>query len=91
MAMAGMGATKPDAGVMATSPATAPEAAPKVVGLERCIHSAAAQDMVAAAAARLVTTKALQANPFAANALAALNPNQPNHRIPAPMMVRGRL
>jgi hypothetical protein len=44
---------------------------------------------VAAAAAVLVTMKALAARPFAATAEPALNPNQPNQRSPAPRTVIG--
>ena len=44
---------------------------------------------VAAAAAMLVTVKALAARPFAATAEPALNPNQPNHSRPAPRTVIG--
>jgi hypothetical protein len=56
--MAAMGPTKPAAGVMATSPATAPEAAPRVVGLPRTIHSVATHARVAAQVARCVEVKA---------------------------------
>src|SRR5919106_2908418 len=45
--------------------------------------------MVAAAAAVLVTMNAFAASPFAATAEPALNPNQPNHRRPAPRIVIG--
>ena len=45
--------------------------------------------MVAAAAAVLVTTNALAARPPALTADPALNPNQPNHRRPAPRTVIG--
>ena len=45
--------------------------------------------IVAAAAAVLVTMKALAARPFAATAEPALNPNQPNHSRPAPRTVIG--
>ncbi len=43
MASADMGCTNPEAGVMATKPATAPEIAPKAVGLPLWIHSATVQ------------------------------------------------
>ena len=89
--MAHMGVTKPAAGVMATSPATAPEAAPRVVALPPCSHSAAIQDRAAAAVAMWVVTKALAASPSAARADPALKPNQPNQRMAAPRMVMGRL
>src|ERR1700735_1933890 len=39
MANAPIGPTKPDAGVMTTRPATAPEQMPSSVGLPRIIHS----------------------------------------------------
>ena len=45
----------------------------------------------AAAAAVLVTRKALTANALASSALPALNPNQPNQRSPAPITVIGKL
>src|SRR5262245_21827414 len=91
MASAGIGATNPDAGVMATSPATAPLAAPSTVGLPRPIHSANIQDSAAAAVAVLVATKALVARALAASALPALKPNQPNHRSAAPTRTNGML
>src|SRR4029079_7074198 len=45
--------------------------------------------MVAAAAATLVTVKALAARPPAVSADPALKPNQPNHRSPAPRTTIG--
>src|SRR5512138_740490 len=91
MARAPTGSTKPEAGVIATRPATHPDAAPRTVGLPRWIHSANTQESVAAAAATWVATKALTASSFAARALPALKPNQPNQRMPAPKTVIGRL
>src|SRR4051794_29004641 len=88
---AGIGCTKPDAGVIATSPATAPEIAPSTLGLPPLIHSATTQPSVAAAAPKWVATKALVASPEAARALPALNPNQPTHSRLAPMKLRTRL
>ena len=41
MTSAGIGATNPDAGVIATRPATAPEIAPSALGRPRVAHSAA--------------------------------------------------
>ena len=76
---------------MATSPATAPEAAPSTVGLPRIVHSVNIQPSAAAAAAVLVAMNALAARPFASSALPALNPNQPNHSRAAPITVMGRL
>src|SRR5512145_722375 len=85
------GATKPEAGVIATSPATHPDAAPRTVGFPRWIHSPKTHDRVAAAAAECVATKALVDSSPAARALPALNPNQPNQRMAAPSTVIGRL
>src|SRR3989304_5407239 len=50
MTMDAMGPTKPEAGVIATRPATAPEAAPSTVGLPRLSHSVNIQPSAAAAA-----------------------------------------
>ena len=68
------GLTKPAAGVIATSPATAPLAAPSAVGLPLTNQSIRIQAMVAAAAV-LVATNALVPNPPAPSALPALNQN----------------
>src|SRR5688500_9312674 len=89
--MDAMGVTNPAAGVTATSPATAPDAAPSTVGFPRDIHSVNIQPSAAAAVAVLVVVKAWPASPLAASALPALNPNQPNQRSPAPITVSGRL
>src|ERR1700722_18297979 len=91
MNMAGIGSTNPDAGVMATSPATAPEIAPSTLGFPVRIHSTTTQPNVAAAAAKCVATNALVARLEAASALPALNPNQPTHNRHAPMKLRTRL
>src|SRR5438552_11107517 len=79
--------TKPDAGVIATSPATAPAAMPRTLGRPRWIHETVIHVRPAIAVAVFVTTKALVASPPAASALPALNPNQPNQRSDAPRMV----
>src|SRR6266850_6187849 len=76
--------TKPDAGVIATSPATAPAAAPSTLGAPLCSHETVIQVSAAIAAAVFVTTKAFAASPPDASALPALNPNHPNHRSEAP-------
>src|SRR5215510_3993624 len=91
IAMAESGPTKPDPGVIATRPATAPDAAPSMVGLPFAIHSLITHDSAAAAAATCVTTNALTASPFAPRAEPALNPNQPTHNSEAPITVKGRL
>src|SRR3954469_20430555 len=91
MRKAGMGLTKPEAGVIATSPATDPEIPPSMLGLPLCIHSASIQPSAAVAAAKWVATKALAARPEAASALPALKPNQPTHRRQAPITLSTRL
>src|SRR5918996_2827177 len=91
MISAGIGPTKPEAGGIATRPATAPDAAPSTVGLPRLTHSVNIHPSAAAAAPVLVARNAVAASPFASRALPALNPNQPNHRSAAPMTVIGRL
>src|SRR6185436_11190581 len=89
--IAASGVTKPAAGVMATNPATAPDAAPSIVGLPVRIHSAIIQPNAANDAAVCVAMKALEARPFAPRADPALNPNQPTQSIPAPITANGRL
>src|SRR5688572_15533470 len=91
MRIADMGLTKPAAGVMQTSPATAPEQAPRMLGLPRAIHSAPDQASTPPAAARCVATNAPTAIGPALTALPALNPNQPTHSRAAPMVVYVRL
>src|SRR5947199_10640125 len=85
MRSAGNGFTNPEAGVIATSPATAPEIPPRMLGLPFSNHSAASQPSVAAAAPKWVATNALVARPDAPNALPALKPNQPTQSRHAPM------
>src|SRR5262249_22988524 len=87
MMMAGIGVTKPDAGVMQTNPATTPDGAPNTLGLPRVIHSMPAQASPPAAAAKCVAANALAAMPSAESALPALKPNQPNHNMAAPNTV----
>src|SRR5262245_39904027 len=87
IAIAGIGWTYPEAGVMQTRPATAPDAAPSTLGLPRVIHSMPAHESVPAAAAKWVTQNALAAKPSDANSLPALNPNQPTHSMAAPRTV----
>src|SRR5947209_8140867 len=80
-----IGVTKPEAGVIATSPATHPEIPPSAEGLPLRIHSATLQLTAAAAAAKCVATKAEVARVPAASAEPALNPNQPTHSKHAPI------
>src|SRR5262245_65381862 len=79
--------TLPAAGVIATRPATAPDAAPNIDGLPLNIHSKNVHDRTAHAVARNVFMNASAAEPFASRAEPALKPNQPNHSIAAPIMV----
>src|SRR5438132_7437202 len=72
--------TYPDAGVIATRPATAPAAAPSTLGAPLCSHETVIHVSAAIAAAVLVTTNAFAARPPAVIALPALNPNQPDQR-----------
>ncbi len=83
--------TKPAHGVMATRPATAPDAPPSVVAWPVLIRSTSSHPSMAAAAARLVFTKAVAATDPELSAEPALKPNQPNHRMPVPTMVMVRL
>src|SRR5690348_14658918 len=78
--------TKPQAGVMTTRPATAPEQNPRTLGLPRVRYSAMAQTKEATAVARVVVIKALAATTSAATALPALKPYHPTHNIPVPTM-----
>src|ERR1700761_2997158 len=80
-----IGVTKPEAGVIATSPATAPEISPSALGLPFRIPSAASHPMAAAAAPKCVATNALVASEEAASADPALNPNHPTHSKHAPI------
>src|ERR1035441_9057238 len=91
MRSAGNGLTKPDAGVMATRPATHPEMPPNTLGLPLSSHSAATHPSVAAAGPKCGATNALVARPEAASALPALNPNHPTHNRQAPMKLITRL
>src|SRR6185503_20479733 len=84
MMIADIGDTNPVAGVMATSPATAPDAAPTVEGLPVCPHEIKAQVTAAIPVAIWVATNALVAFVAAAAAEPALKPNQPVHSNAAP-------
>src|SRR5208337_466850 len=84
MSSAAIGDTNPEAGVIATSPATAPEIAPSTLGFPLRSHSAKIHPSVAVAVAKWVATNALVARPLAARALPALKPNQPTHSRHAP-------
>src|SRR6187402_208886 len=77
--MAQNGVRMLQAGVIATRPATAPDAAPIEVGLPSLIFSTINQPSVAAAGAARVLTQAIAATPSTAASEPELNPNQPNH------------
>src|SRR6185312_9568001 len=85
------GLTKPEAGVMATRPATAPEQMPRTDGLPLNIHSTNIQPRPAAAVAICVTAMAMPALAPEVTAEPALKPNQPTQSSKAPIMVRIRL
>src|SRR6516162_5558142 len=91
MMMAAPGRTKPEAGVIATRPATAPEIQPSTEGLPLASHSANIQPSAAAAVAICVTAIAMPARPFEATADPALKPNQPTHSSEAPITEYARL
>src|ERR1700682_67603 len=91
IANAGIGATNPAAGVIATSPATAPDIAPSALARPFLTHSATLQLIAAAAAAKWVATNALDASALEARALPALNPNHPTHNKHAPMKLSTKL
>src|SRR5476651_1794611 len=82
-----IGPTKPAAGVIATRPATAPDAPPSMEGLPLVIHSPNTHDRVAAAVASKVLMKANAATSPASSDEPALKPNQPTHSKEAPIMV----
>src|ERR1044071_9696296 len=85
MMTAPVGFTKPHAGVMTTSPATAPEQKPSTLGLPRTSHSAIGHANDATAVASVVVVKAFAATVSAAPALPALKPYQPTHNMPVPI------
>src|SRR6516225_5196283 len=87
MANEPIGPTKPEAGVIATRPATAPEQMPSTVGLPRSIHSRIIQVKPAVAVAVCVTSIAMPACIPADTAEPALKPNQPTHSSEAPIIV----
>src|SRR6195952_5149228 len=79
--------TLPQAGVIATRPATAPEAAPSIEALPFISDSPMHQASTAAAVAEKVLMKARMAGPLASSADPALKPNQPTHSSEAPTIV----
>src|SRR3954447_21578250 len=85
------GGTDEQDGVIATSPATTPEAAPSEVACPSRIFSVNSQLSAAAPVATIVVTQTSAAWPLAPRAEPALNPNQPNQSSPAPIITSGRL
>src|SRR5262245_66425652 len=86
-----LGPTQPHAGVTATRPAIAPDAAPSIVGAPRVAHSLKVHATVAAAVASSVFAKTWPANPLASRFDPTLNPNHPTHRSDAPIITIGTL
>src|SRR4051812_3878885 len=86
MMIAPVALTKPQAGVITTRPATAPEQKPRIEGLPRVNHSIMGQTKQATAVASVVVVNALAAIPSAATAEPALNPYQPTQSMPVPTM-----
>ena len=85
------GETEEQDGVMATKPATTPDAAPREVAWPSRMRSVISQLKEAAAVATMVFTQTVAAVVPAAIAEPALKPNQPNHSKPAPIMTSVRL
>src|SRR6478752_9176230 len=85
------GVRNAQAGVIATRPATALDAAPTLVGRPSRIISTTNHANSAAAVANWVFMNAIPDRLFAASADPALNPNQPNQSNPAPSRTNGTL
>src|SRR2546423_14233799 len=88
MITAPLGPTYPHAGVITTSPPTAPEQNPRTLGLPRKMYASMAQVKEATAVSRVVVVKALAAMVSAPSALPALNPYHPTQSMPVPTMQR---
>src|SRR5882762_7095760 len=86
MMTAPVGSTYPHAGVITTSPPTAPEQNPSTLGLPRNAYSSIAQVNEATAVASVVLMNAFAAMPSGASALPALKPYQPTQSKPVPTM-----
>src|SRR5438105_3716770 len=79
----------PDAGVIATRPTTAPEAAPIALVLPVCAQLRKTHHIAATAVAMLVFWNASVSKKPANPALPGLKPNQPNQSSVAPSMISG--
>src|SRR5437867_7250205 len=86
MTTASVGATYPQAGVITTSPATAPEQKPSTLGFPRSAYSSIAHVNEATAVASVVVVNAFAAIPSGASALPALKPYHPTQSRPVPTM-----
>src|SRR6266571_4949138 len=84
--IAPVGSTYPQAGVITTSPPTAPEQKPRTLGLPRSAYSSIAHVNEATAVASVVLMNAFAAIPSGARALPALKPYQPTQSKPVPTM-----
>src|SRR5690242_12160822 len=82
------GESEPQLGVIATSPATMPEAAPSEVACPSRNRSTSNQPRVPDAPAHRVVTNTTAAAWPAPSAEPALKPNQPNQSSPAPSITR---
>ena len=86
MMSAPTGESEPQDGVIATSPATSPEAAPNEVRCPSRKRSTRSQPMMPVVPASRVVAKTIPAAWSAPSADPALKPNQPNQSSPAPSM-----
>src|SRR5438045_8257650 len=85
-----MGPAKPEAGVTATRPATAPDTMPSSEGFPLAPHSTNSHDKAAAQVATKVLIMASAVVPLASRFEPALKPNQPTHSSDAPIIVMVR-
>src|SRR3990170_1389936 len=77
--------TKPQAGVIATRPATTPDTRPRADGLSLAIHSTIIHDNAAAAVAMKVLIITWPAKALASRLEPTLKPNQPTQSSAAPI------
>src|SRR5438094_10485063 len=84
--IAPVGSTYPQAGVITTSPPTAPEQNPSTLGLPRSAYSSMAHVNEATAVASVVVVNAVAAIPSGARALPALKPYHTTQSKPVPTM-----
>ena len=92
MAIGDIPPTKPAHGVIATRPATAPDAAPSVVAcpVSQTLDRPASPSIAAGRGQVRVHERLRRDDRSPASAEPALKPNQPNHRMPVPMSVSGQ-